>query len=856
MKPNFALDLSHDGIGLLSRGRNGWLKVGGVALEDEALGSELAMLRRTATELAPGGITTKLLIPDSQILYTEIEAPGPDDAARREQIAAALVGRTPYDVRDLVFDWSGEGPAVQVAVVARETLNEAEGFAVEHRFNPVSFSARPGSDFEGEPFFGETGFAASFLNGERVEREATPVEIKGPLETADPATKPAASNEPQETAVTAEPDAGKGSLREAAEQDGAAQDTATAAAEGMLSSFVSSRAGQPATTADLTTRPSHVFGTGPAAKATSKGTPEQAPPPLAARIAPLPDLEKPARREKTATDSAKSGAKAKTSKAATKTAPPDAKSAKSAKAKSPIEVAGATPPTPGAQGAGATAAGPHLSPAETEAEALTIFGARSAQRGGARNRGALTLTLALLAILLGVAIWSSLYLGDKVARLFTPDNALDAATIAEMSQEAAEDAALAALPLAGTEAPLAVAPAPAVIDEPETAAVAVQTPDDEALADAELEAEPDLPADIASVAPEAELVTAALTPDEDVLAEPAVLPPGADSGIVTPEAEVVPAEPVVPTPAAAQSSYVATGIWQLPPAQAPDPDLGEPGVGELYLASIDPPIRSQDAIALPRAEAGTRDRRLAARTSPAAPGTRFDLDGRGLVRATPDGSLTPDGVRVFSGKPEVLPVARPDAGSEPALRIYDAADARFKPLTRPGDLIEQAERSRLGGLTRQELAQVRPLARPEDLAQKANPDVVPANAGSEWAIAVSVQPKARPENIAALAARAKRVPPSVQRTGPEVKKVSVPPTPQSVRRKATEKDKIALDEMSLVGVYGSSSSRRALVRMPSGRFIKVEVGDRVGGGRVAAIGDKSLRLIKSGKNVLLTMPKG
>ena len=48
------------------------------------------------------------------------------DVTDEQQIAEALEGRTPYPVEDLVFDWSGKGATVKVAVVARETLNEAE----------------------------------------------------------------------------------------------------------------------------------------------------------------------------------------------------------------------------------------------------------------------------------------------------------------------------------------------------------------------------------------------------------------------------------------------------------------------------------------------------------------------------------------------------------------------------------------------------------------------------------------------------------------------------------------------------------------------------------------------------------
>ena len=46
-----------------------------------------------------------------------------------------------------------------VAAIAIETLEEAQGFAAEHAFNPVSFVAVPSSDagFLGEPWFGPSG---------------------------------------------------------------------------------------------------------------------------------------------------------------------------------------------------------------------------------------------------------------------------------------------------------------------------------------------------------------------------------------------------------------------------------------------------------------------------------------------------------------------------------------------------------------------------------------------------------------------------------------------------------------------------------------------------------------------------
>ncbi|RGP36671.1 hypothetical protein D1012_13495 [Pseudotabrizicola alkalilacus] len=178
MKPSFALNLTEDGITLLHRTSRGWLDVGTVAFDDPDMGAALDYLRSTALGLSPKGITTKLIIPESQILYLEVEAAGPDDTSRRAQIEAALDGRTPYALDELAYDWMGDGPTVTVAVVARETLAEAEGFATEHRFNPLSFVANPERGFDKEPFFGPSALAPSLLTGgEQVEADAEPVTI-------------------------------------------------------------------------------------------------------------------------------------------------------------------------------------------------------------------------------------------------------------------------------------------------------------------------------------------------------------------------------------------------------------------------------------------------------------------------------------------------------------------------------------------------------------------------------------------------------------------------------------------------------------------------------------------------------
>ena len=193
MKPNFALSLSHNGIRLLHRVSGGWRLVGEADTEPDSLADELAVLRSTATLLEPGGLRCKVVIPDEQIRFMTIDTAGLSEADRRTAARAALEGATPYDVEDLVFDICADGDKTHVAAVARETLDEAEAFALEHRFHPVSFVAAPEqATFIGEPFFGETRGAAELIGPDQtLERDALPVTVSAPL---PPPSEPDASH--------------------------------------------------------------------------------------------------------------------------------------------------------------------------------------------------------------------------------------------------------------------------------------------------------------------------------------------------------------------------------------------------------------------------------------------------------------------------------------------------------------------------------------------------------------------------------------------------------------------------------------------------------------------------------------
>lgn len=140
---------------------------------------------------------------------------------------------------------------------------------------------------------------------------------------------------------------------------------------------------------------------------------------------------------------------------------------------------------------------------------------------------------------------------------------------------------------------------------------------------------------------------------------------------------------------------------------------------------------------------------------------------------------------------------------------------------------------------------------------------------SRLAIAASPEPKSRPRDFASTVAAARKnearreaqpeareekavaavVIPRNQKTAPSL------PSSASVSKAATNTNALKLRQVNLIGVFGSASQRRALVRLPSGRLVKVQVGDRVDGGEVASIGESELRYIKRGREITLAMPR-
>lgn len=851
MTPHFALNLSHDGIELFHRQSNGWVLVGTASLDDPEFSATMAGLRRSAAELAGGVFTSKLLLPSSQILYTDLAA-GPGDAAEEDaRIRTALDGATPYPLDELVYDWTPAGDRLWVAVVARVTLAEAEGFAMQHGFNPVAFAAIAESGgFEGEAFFGTTDIAATLL-----PEGVVPVRDPMPFRIVPAEVEPEAPSFASVRADTPSPEPVAEPVEETPPTDEVAE--AAAAAASMFVAVARDKAIE-------TPAPSPAVGSGE----------QPEPTPAFASLR--------ARRDDPAPENRRDGAltaephparavKSKATSAPARKAPAKRKGGRKRKS----DIPPAPPPLP--------APGPIVTAdPRDETESMTIFGARPGQTPPRRPRYlGLVLTLGLVVFLGLVGVWSAFFSerGGEVVELAGATGDLDAATgsvsPADPVREANVDSQGAA---------------PAVQDQVITPSATAQSDtgtgtDEPPLALTSLSVTPEtaLPSDTGS--------SLALQPDADA--------PG--DGELDAEPEPLAGDTL--SLAEAQSAYAETGIWQKAPVPGFLPD--EDASTDIYIASIDPMVSSHDAVALPSAPEGPEDT-IATPPLPVRlpPGTEFRPDG--LVVAKPDGALTPDGILIFTGKPQIVPPRRPgglapvtadpvaegETVEEGALEQPADEDPlhAYRPRTRPDNLIEETEKAQLGGLTRTELAALRPRTRPQSIqdeaeavriaaevaANRRDPEQAadPFASATAQATTASLVPRKRPSNIAQLADRARkqaeRASARQQSAAASTAAVTKPtaavsrsqrvqpkiPSRSSVAKQATIKNAVALNKVSLIGVYGSPSQRRALVRLPSGRYVKVQVGDRLDGGRVSAISESKLNYKKGSRNLTLALPKG
>lgn len=858
MTPNFALSLSFEGIRLLQRGSDGWLLVDEVALDDADLGAALARMKERAAQLDPSPLRTKLLIPNDQIRYLALDNPRADE----DDIRASLDGATPYALDDLVFDYSRGGGRTYVAAIARETLDEAEGFAAGYGFNPVSFAAVPDAfTFVGEAFFGRTSAAASLLtDGQTIERDVNAVVVVGRVADPEPEPElepevvkepPVVEQEVVEEAVVEPTEEAQAEAEQvelefdidldidlsAIEETPAPVEAEPEAAQEPVEEpeepadpvvFSSRARTSDATTPTLTTGDKATATIQPRITPTitpTVGIPPapsdlDAAPVFAATPRTIPTETKQEDKTSPLAPVMAAATSAKAALADALTALNDRRKARRTEKDAERDAAALAKLEAKAQEVVAELDG-DAEPADEKVR-LTIFGARRKAQAKAIKRPkyvfAILMAL-LLAFLLAVAIWSST-LENGIAGLF-----------------------------GGSDVTVATLDA----DNP--------APEDEAAAD------------LGDAMSDVDIAIENLTQDGALL-PPTDLPLGQ-----------------VLSPAEAQRLYAATGVWQRAPTFPYTPKIET--TDGVTIAAIDPVTFGTDAVALPSITAMQPDLSVVSPLAPPAAGTEFDRDANGNIRATEAGTVLPTGITVFAATATTTrPIARPDGiapnpeaapTTNPDLVTAGGVSlASLRPRSRPDNLAENIERDTLGGYTASELAALRPRARPDNLVivapepeplpiPEADVDAIAAaiaaaappdlTAGaSQYAVSSSPLPISRPRNfdriVTATAASLQSEP---EASAPTDASATMRPTgsvPGGVARAATENNVLTMRDIALIGIAGSSSSRIALVRMGNGRIVSVRVGDTLDGGRVTAIGESVLNYEKRGRVVSLEMPRG
>ncbi|MEM9349819.1 MAG: hypothetical protein AAGA47_06125 [Pseudomonadota bacterium] len=732
MTPDFALHFSVDGITLDQRVGDGWVMLGSAEFASGQFPKDVKALRAKgqAAAIAAGTrFATKLVLPNDQVKHLTLRDGNPTQSS----VSMALEGATPYALSDLSFDWKAVDGHTSIAAVARETLEEAEAFAAEHKMNPAAFVALPEEGWDGEEaFFGpasETGGRIPARDPARYQRmsaEEAEATLTSPAVQAEE-TKP----EPELDGKDAAPPADFPTPR--APELGTAPALGAATATDTLPEAAPTVSAEPITEAPIAPP---VTGQSEAAIPEAEVLAASLRPGIAAGDPPAP--APPIR-----TEDASLGFQS------LRNAP------------EPLNTNSV------------------LTAAEDELDA----GAAAQQRSQPRFL-ALILTVILILALLAVAALAAVN-ENAIARLFetpeTPSSPEVDIAVLEIAEPPTE---------APDEAPVNITPA-------------------------------------------------ALNPPQEI--EPDTLAEEGEEAL----------DPAPLTEEEIERFYAATGIWKKAPDAPRAPVATE--LESFYVTSIDAALPQQDPVSL----SGGFDVDARPRSEPLPPGPEltFRFDAEGLLIPSEDGALSPLGYTVFAGRPPVEPPLRSTVNEAEA---PDASLAGFRPRARPATLGESTERLALGGYTREELATLRPRLRPE--AAKAPEEVVEQEGPpSEFAVRTSQRPEARPRNFDRIIASARASQPStVAVAAPVAPRTTQPsgPTRATVARAATTDNAINLRRVNLIGVYGTPSNRSALVRLANGRFVKVQVGDRMDGGRVAAISESAIRYVKGGRNITLEIPTG
>lgn len=858
MTTNFALSLSADGIDLLHRVPRGWRLIGSADVDDPDLGTALKEMREKALAIDPTGLRSKVVIPLDQIKYLAIDSTRTD----LNDIHAALDGTTPYALDELVIDFKRSGGRTHIAAVARETLQEAEGFARAHGFNPVCFVAVPEPfTFQSEVFFGPTTMMPELLGaGATIDRDPLPVlvvgtRIKSRLLVFD--TEAADDDDFDLTALLA------GGLKRPVPPIDATEQTAAADVPAHDPAPDSAKPAQPS---DVTVAPAlpridrivaEYHAPAPAALATvTSPDPVTVDPILAedhapAAVAPAPAIAAPV--------------------AHFPAAGIDPIIAEFHPALAPKAPSRAAPPI-------TTAAPPAKTSVKAERRPTPVTASD-------RRPFFYAAAVAAAVVLVAGLVWSQ----RATSPVAPPPQTMTQA--APITAPVSAETAAATSPDIAPALPVQDFAAPAL---PDISGVALTSPG--------LFAAPVTP-----VPPALQNTSIADAPLTEIESPPEA--PAPDVAAATPGAPILRGR--VLTPDEATQAYAATGVWQRAPRFVSLPrtttaeGIVRPALGAVPDRLVQPAPLVTDGNAT--------DQSFLSPAVPPAADVTFAIDDNGFILATPEGTLTPEGAVVFAGLPDLQVRARPELTQDDLDRMAILAPApegiviipgppAVQPPLRPADIAPAAVSA--GGVALSSLENnsadidrqatdavqpaLRPRLRPRDITPPqqpvdlpSNPDITSVIAGIDdepaapfidmtpRAVGASTRPEARPRNFARVVASARSreqaapTPPPAASAPKEDEaplELTLPqstaPVPGGVARAATQDDVIPLRDINLIGVYGRPNDRRALVRLGNGRYVRVEVGSTLDGGQVTAIGENALNYVKRGRTYALELPKG
>ena len=145
MSSKFLLHLSSDSIDLERQGASGrWHRLGSVSPDTKHLIEALAHLRQTEVTEASNPLEVLVALPADQIKRVDLDHTDTSTAA----LQRALAGQTPYEFHELCVDCLPTPRGQTIAVIAQETLEEAESLTQAFGFKAAGFVALPGGAWE------------------------------------------------------------------------------------------------------------------------------------------------------------------------------------------------------------------------------------------------------------------------------------------------------------------------------------------------------------------------------------------------------------------------------------------------------------------------------------------------------------------------------------------------------------------------------------------------------------------------------------------------------------------------------------------------------------------------------------